>query len=66
MNEDWFEKSGTLHTVPSSASVYEQLGREIDELTPRVTPGSTLQDDLSALRVERRRLWMRRNGLGPL
>ena len=55
-----------FYALPSSAAIYEQLGREIEELTPRVTQGSTLQDDLSALLVERRRLWMRRAGLGPL
>ena len=55
-----------LYELPSSAAIYEELGRAIDDLAPRVTAGSTSQDDLNALRVERRRLWMRRNGLGPL
>ena len=56
----------TLYSLPSSAAIYEELGRAIDDLTPRVTAGSTMQDDLNALRVERRRMWMKRNGLGPL
>ena len=55
-----------IHALPSSAALYEQLGRDIDELAPRVTSGSTMQEDLNELRVARRQLWMRRAGLGPL
>lgn len=63
MNEN---DSLTLYSLPSSAAIYEQLGREIDDLAPRVTQGSTLQTDLNELRVARRQLWMRRAGLGQL
>lgn len=48
------------------AARYVWLGHEIEALEPRVTAGSTLREDLNALLVERRQLWMRMNGLGPL
>lgn len=54
-----------FYALPSSAAIYEALGKAIDELAPKVTTGSTLQDDLNALRVERRQLWMQLNHLGP-
>ena len=38
---------------------------EIAALELRVIAGSTMQDNLNALRVARRRLWMKQNGLGP-
>ena len=58
--------NNTIYSLPSSAVLYEALGRAIEDLAPRVTAGSTAQEDLNALRVARRQLWMKRNGLGPL
>ena len=68
MNEKWQERGnfhGTLYALPSSAGEYERLNREIEELKPRVTLGSTLLFDYNRKLVQRSQLWMRQNGLGP-
>ena len=56
----------TLYPLPSSAAIYERLGRDIEEMRPRLTEGSTALYDFNRLVVQRRQLWMRMNGLGPL
>lgn len=54
-----------LFAVPSSAGEYERLGREIDDMRPSITADSTGLYAFNRLLIERRRLWMRINGLGP-
>jgi hypothetical protein len=55
--------SNGMHFPPFS-DWYGRVSNEIAALEPRVIAGSTMQDDLNALRVARRRLWMKMNGLG--
>ena len=56
----------TIYTLPSSAAIYERLGRAIEDMRPHLTEGSTTLCDFNRLVVQRRQLWMRMNGLGPL
>lgn len=68
MNEEWRERPGfhgALYPMPSSSGEYERLNREIEELRPRVTLGSTLLYDYNRKLAPPHQLWMRRNGLGP-
>lgn len=51
---------------PDSAADYERLDAAIEALQPRAILGSTTLFDYNKLLVQRRQLWMRQNGLGPL